>query len=70
MATYKMVEIVGTSGESVSDAIQSAIAEASRTLRGIAWFEVKEQRGRVADGKVVEFQVKLAIGFKLDRGDA
>ena len=32
----------------------------------MSWFELKEQRGTVKDGTVGEFQVKLAIGFKLE----
>ncbi|MFC1707689.1 dodecin [Planctomycetota bacterium] len=65
--TYKMIEIVGTSVESLSKAIDNAIQECAKTVRGMSWFEVVEQRGRVADGKVAEFQVKLKVGFKLQR---
>jgi flavin-binding protein dodecin len=31
------------------------------------WFEVIDQRGRIADGAVVEFQVTVKIGFKIER---
>ncbi len=63
---YKVVEIVGTSSESVSDAIESAIDRASETIQHIGWFEVMEQRGRVEDSEVVQFQVKVKLGFRLD----
>jgi flavin-binding protein dodecin len=63
---YKLLELVGTSGESVSDAIQNAITRASATLRNIRWFEVVQVRGEVADGKVGRYQVTLKIGFTLD----
>lgn len=66
MAVYKMTEIVGTSTESFEAATQLAVERAAKTLRNVSWFEVKEQRGTVKDGKVGEFQVKLAIGFKLE----
>ena len=49
---YKLVELVGTSGTSVSDAIQNAITRASATVRNIRWFEVAQVRGEVKDGKV------------------
>lgn len=65
--TYKITELVGTSPTSFAEAVRAAVAEASKTLRHIDWFEVVEERGRVADGKVTEFQVTLKIGFKLDR---
>jgi len=63
---YKLLELVGTSPESVSDAIQNAITRASATIRNIRWFEVVQVRGEVADGKVAHYQVTLKIGFTLD----
>ncbi|MBI4720657.1 MAG: dodecin domain-containing protein [Chitinivibrionia bacterium] len=65
--TYKVIELVGTSKQSYEDAAASAITEASKTIHDMAWFEVIEQRGRVDDGKVVEFQIKLKVAFKLVR---
>lgn len=44
--TYKVVEVAGTSTVSFSDAVKNAIAEASRTLRNLDWFEVIEERGK------------------------
>jgi dodecin len=64
--TYKKIEIVGTSPVSFSEAVKSAIAEASKTIRHVDWFEVIEQRGMVKDSKVVEFQATLKIGFKVE----
>ncbi len=64
---YKKVEVVGISPVSFSEAVKNAVAEASRTIRGMSWFEVVEERGRIKDGQVAEFQVTLKIGFKLDR---
>ncbi|HTZ70539.1 MAG TPA: dodecin [Acetobacteraceae bacterium] len=66
-AVHKIIDLVGTSTESVDDAIRGAIAEASRTLHGLEWFEVKEMRGGIGEGKVTQFQVVLRVGFKLDR---
>jgi hypothetical protein len=65
--TYKITELVGTSPTSFAEAVRAAVAEASKTLRHIDWFQVVEERGRVADGKVSEFQVTVKIGFKLER---
>ncbi len=64
--TYKKIELVGTSTESYEQAIRNAIEKAAETLRGLAWFEVVEQRGHITDGKVVEFQVVLKAALKLD----
>ncbi len=65
--TYKMTELVGTSKTSFADAVKNAVAEAARTVRHMDWFEVVEQRVRIVNGAVEEFQVKLKIGFKIER---
>ncbi|HET9596833.1 MAG TPA: dodecin [Anaeromyxobacteraceae bacterium] len=64
--TYKKIELVGTSPVSFAEAVKAAVAEASKTVRHMNWFEVVEQRGFIKDGKVAEFQVTLRIGFKID----
>jgi len=64
--TYKLIEIVGTSPISFAEAVKAAIAEASKTIRHLDWFEVVEQRGSIAEGKVQEFQVTLKVGFKIE----
>jgi flavin-binding protein dodecin len=62
---YRKTEVVGTSQSVISDAIQAAVARASQTLKGLDWFEVKEIRGTIKDGKVDEYQVTVSIGFRL-----
>jgi dodecin len=62
---YKIIEIVGSSPTSIEDAIEGAVARAASTLRDIRWFEVKETRGHVENGKVAHYQVTLRIGFTL-----
>ncbi len=64
--TYKIVEIVGSSPKGTDEAIRNAIAEASKTLRQLDWFEVVETRGHLVDGKVGHFQVRLKVGFRLE----
>ncbi len=66
MATYKKIEVVGTSSKSVADAIKSAVASASKSVRNVSWFEVAEIRGAVKGGEVSEFQVTVRLGFKVE----
>ncbi len=63
---YKKIEVVGCSAKSVEDAVSLAVGKASESLRGLGWFEVKEIRGAIRDGKVSEWQVTVDVGFKLD----
>ena len=62
---YRITEVVGTSSESVQQAIQNGIDRVSRTVRNVEWFEAKEIRGRVADGQIEAYQVSLKVGFRL-----
>jgi dodecin len=64
--TYKIVEIVGTSATSFSDAVSNGVAKATKTLHNLSWFEVIEQRGTITDGKVAQFQATIKVGFRLD----
>jgi dodecin len=63
---YKVVEIVGSSPDSIADAVKSGIARASKTIRHIGWFEVVNTRGHVEDGEVKHFQVTMKVGFKME----
>jgi dodecin len=61
--TYRVIEIVGSSPDSVDAAIRNAISRASETIRGLDWFEVTSVRGHLADGAVGHFQVTLKVGY-------
>lgn len=63
---YKVVELVGSSDKSIEQAIDAAVAKASATLRNMRWFEVKELRGQIEDGRVQHYQVRLRLGFTID----
>lgn len=62
---YRKTEIVGTSQAGLEDAINAAISRASQTLKGLNWFEVKEIRGTIGNGRADEFQVTVSIGFRV-----
>ena len=64
--TFKMVTLVGTSAESYEAAIQNAVGDAADTIRNLAWFEVVEMRGKIDGGSVVEYQVKIQVGFRVE----
>ena len=64
--TYKKIEVVGSSKISSDDAIKNAIAECSKTLKNMDWFEVVETRGHIVNGEVGHFQVTLKVGFRIE----
>jgi flavin-binding protein dodecin len=63
---YRKTDLVGSSKESITKAVETAIDRAAKTLRHIEWFEVTEIRGRVQDGKVMQYQVSLQVGFRVE----
>jgi flavin-binding protein dodecin len=63
---YKIVELVGSSKQSIEDAAENAVKRADRTLRNLRWFEIMQIRGHVEDGNVSHYQVVLKAGFTLD----
>jgi flavin-binding protein dodecin len=65
-ATYKVTEVVGTSTDSIQQAVRNGVSRASQTLRHLDWFEVTEIRGYIRDGEVGHFQVTMKIGFKME----
>jgi flavin-binding protein dodecin len=63
---YKVVELVGSSEESISKAIDSAIGKAAKSLRNLGWFEVENVRGHIENGRIAHYQVTLKAGFRLE----
>jgi flavin-binding protein dodecin len=61
--TFKIVELVGVSNESVQQAVRNAIKRAGETLKGMSWFEVTDIRGTVSGDEVSAFQVTVKVGF-------
>jgi flavin-binding protein dodecin len=64
--TYRVVEVVGSSTDTVEDAIRGAVSRVAATTRHLDWFEVTEIRGQIADGEVAHFQVGLKVGFRIE----
>ncbi|SDW36026.1 dodecin [Marinobacter mobilis] len=64
--TYKKVEVVGSSRNSIEEAIGNALESCSKSIRNMEWFEVLETRGHVVDGKVAHYQVVMKVGFRIE----
>jgi flavin-binding protein dodecin len=64
--TYRVVEIVGTSPDSVDAAIRNGIARAAETTRGLDWFELQSVRGQLAGGAIAHVQVTMKVGFRME----
>jgi dodecin len=64
--TYRVTEIVGSSHDSIDDAVRSGLERAGQTLRNLDWFEVEGIRGHLEDGRIGHIQVTMKVGFRLE----
>ena len=68
--TYRVSEIVGSSPNSVDEALRNGLERAGKTLRHLDWFEVEGIRGRLEDdGQIAHIQVTMKVGFRLEDPD-
>ena len=65
-SVYKVIEIVGSSGESWEKAASAAIERASNSLRDLRIAEVVEQDLHIEDGKISACRIRLKISFKFE----
>jgi flavin-binding protein dodecin len=63
---YKIIQLTGTSPQSVEDAVNNALARVSKTIHNLCWFEVVETRGCIEENKVKQWQVTIKIGFEVE----
>jgi len=63
--TYKKLELVGSSPNSIQDAIDNAIKECAKTVSNLDWFEVIETRGHIQNDSITHYQVTLKVGFRV-----
>ena len=68
-SVYKVIELVGTSGESWEKAAAAAVERAAQSLRELRIAEVVEQDLQIQDGQVVAYRTKLKLSFKYEGSD-
>ena len=64
---YKYIDIVGTSNTNITDAVNNAFREASKTVKNIKWGEMGRVTFRVEEGEMIEYQAEVRIGFEVQR---
>lgn len=63
MPVVKVLEMVGESKEDWQDAVQSAVREASRTVKNISGVEVANWTAQVQAGQIVEYKANVKVAF-------
>lgn len=63
----KVIELVGQSDEGWEDAVQVAVKEASKTVRGIKGVEVLNWTGNVdPNGEITGYRANVQIAFSVE----
>ena len=65
-AVVRVIELVGVSSKSWSDAAQQAVARASQTLRHITGLDVLKSSAVIKDGKITEYHVNVKVAFVME----
>jgi len=65
----KVIQLIGSSDKSFSDAVRVAVGDASKTLRGITGVDVVSSQASVEDGNITEYRVTVNIAFAIERGE-
>jgi len=65
-AVIRVVELVGVSDKSWSDAAQKVVMRASETMRHITGLDVLHSSAVVRDGKIIEYHVDVKVAFVVE----
>ncbi len=65
-AVYKLIELTGSSEDSIEDAVNNAVKRTAKTVKELCWFQVVETRGSISHGKVRHWQVTIKVGFAVE----
>jgi flavin-binding protein dodecin len=68
-AVLRVVELIGVSDKSWSDAAQQAVTRASATIRHITGLDVLHSSAKVKDGKITEYHVNVKVAFVVEPAD-
>ena len=60
---YKQIELTGTSGNSIEEAVNTALKRAGKTIQNLSWFQIVDTRGSIEKNQVNHWQVTIKVGF-------
>lgn len=67
MTIVKVIEVIASSDKSFDDAVQNAVNEASKSVKGISSVYVKEMTANVTNNKIVSYGVNAKISFDIKK---
>ena len=67
MSIVKVIEVIASSEKSFDDAVQQAVNEAAKSVKGISSVYVKEMKANVTDNKIVSYGINAKISFDIQK---
>jgi len=67
MTVVKIIELIGSSPNSWSEAAQNAVTEAAKTIKNIKGVHIKRCTAKVTNDKIIEYNVNVKIAFTVER---
>ena len=67
MPVVKIIELIGSSPDGWTEAVQNAVTEAAKTVKNIKGVHVKRCTAKVEDNKIVEYNADVKIAFIVER---
>lgn len=67
MAAIKIIEVIGTSSDSMQGAVESAVAEATKTVRKISGIDVLGWTAKIENDKIITWSANVKIAFEVER---
>ena len=67
MTIIKIIELIGSSPNSWSEAAQNAVTEASKTIKNIKGLHVKRCTAKIQNNKIIEYNADVKISFIVER---
>jgi len=62
----KVIEVIAESDKSWDDAAAKAVAQASKTVKGIKSIYIKDMQAKVDNNKIVKYRINANISFLLE----
>lgn len=67
MAAIKIIEVIGTSSDSMQGAVENAVTEATKTVRKISGIDVLGWTAKIENGKIISWNANVKIAFEVER---
>lgn len=63
---FKKIELIGTSNDSIEDAVENAIDRAESTLENVYWVEIEDLGVEIATVENREYQAEVTVAFEVE----